>query len=92
MEEGILDIELMDRPLLRKRQCENGADNCGLGDMAESLVIINAGVLSETAKDPASLVPVKRAIWMKLVTKNPLASNNVDAVRARNQTPSVVGL
>jgi hypothetical protein len=82
----------MDRPLVRERRGENSADNCGLDEGAESLIIINAGALIETAKDPASLVPVKRAIWMKLVTKNPLASNNVDAVRARNQTPSVVGL
>lgn len=92
MEKNILDIELVNRPLVGQCQGENSADCRGLDNGAESLVIVKSGPLCKAVKNPVSLIPIKRAIRTKLVMINPLASDNNDVRRARNQTPYVVGL
>jgi hypothetical protein len=53
----------------RMSQGENYADNGWLENKTECLVIINPGVLSESAKNPMDFVSVKGAISMKFVTK-----------------------
>ena len=55
VEEGILDVELMNRPV----PGENGANSGELDDRAEGLVVVHAGALSEAPKDPTGLVAVE---------------------------------
>lgn len=91
MQEGILHIKLMNGPAAGDGEIEDGA-NCGwLDDGAEGLVEVNAGALRETAKYPASLVAVQTAIGMELMSKNPLAGDNVGAWWRRDKIPSAVG-
>jgi len=90
MEESILHVELMNGPIPRVCQGENGA-NCGwFDDRAESLVVINTGALCKSAKDPTSLVSVQGAISMKLVFENPFSSDHIFLGRTRNKVPRVV--
>jgi hypothetical protein len=65
MKEGVLDVELVDRPV----PGEDGADGGELDDGAEDLVVVHTGTLGETPKGPAGLVAVKGAIRSQLVLK-----------------------
>ena len=90
MKKRILDIELMNRPVPRMSKCEDCTDSCRFDNGTECFIIVNARALSEASKDPASLVSVQRAISMKFMFENPLASDHVGLVGARNKIPSVV--
>ena len=43
VEEGILDVELMDRPVPGEGEGENGANSGELDDGAEGLVVVHSG-------------------------------------------------
>jgi hypothetical protein len=82
VKESILDIQLMNRPVLRQCQGKNHTNGCWLDHWTESLIIINTWTLSETPENPTSLVSIKRTIWMKLVPKNPLPGDQINTTRA----------
>jgi hypothetical protein len=67
MEEGILDVELMDRPVSEEGEGEYGADGGELDDGAKSLVVVHSGALGEAPKDPTGLVAVEGAVLGQLV-------------------------
>jgi hypothetical protein len=69
MEEGILDIELMDRPVAEEGEGEDGAKSGELDDGAEGLIIVHSGTLCEAPKDPTGLVAVEGAVRGQLVAK-----------------------
>ena len=90
MEESILDIELVNRPLAGESQRENRV-NCGrLNDWAKCLGKVNTRALSEATKNPTCLVTLQRTVGEELVLENPLAGDNVGMSGARNQIPSLV--
>jgi hypothetical protein len=62
MNEGVLDVELMDHPVPVEDEGEDGADGGELDDGAKGLIIVHSGALGEALKDPAGLVAVERAI------------------------------
>jgi hypothetical protein len=69
VEEGILDVELMDRSVPREGEGEDGANSGKLDDGAEGLVVVHSGALCEAPKDPTGLVAVEGAVRGKLVAK-----------------------
>lgn len=73
MEERIVDIQLMNRPVLVKSQAEDGANGGRLHNRTESFVEVDARSLSEPAKDPTRFVALKGTIRVKLVFEYPLA-------------------
>jgi hypothetical protein len=90
MEEGILDVKLMDWPVLGVSKGEHCADCSRFDNRTESFVVVDAGPLSEAADDPTCIVSVQRAISMKFMFENPLAGDNISLGGARNKIPSVV--
>jgi hypothetical protein len=83
MEEGIFHVELLNGPVTR--------DNSGrFYNRAECLVIVNSGALSETPKDSMILVAIKGPISTELVREDPLAGDNIGALRSGNQLPSPI--
>jgi hypothetical protein len=62
VEEGILNVELMDRPVLREGQGEDGSHGGKLDNGAEGLVVVHTRALGEAPKDPTGLVAVEGAI------------------------------
>jgi hypothetical protein len=62
MEEGILDVELMDCLVLRKGKGVEGVNGGELDDGAEGLVIVHSMVLGETSKDLVGLVAVEGVV------------------------------
>jgi hypothetical protein len=72
VEEGILDVELMDRPVPGEGEdCSNDDEH---DDGAEGLVVVHSGALGEAPKDPTDLIEVEGAIRGQLVAKEPLAA------------------
>jgi hypothetical protein len=69
VEEGILDIELMDRLVTGEGEGEDGANSGELDDRDEGLVVVHSGALCEAPKDPTCLVAVEGAIRGQLVAK-----------------------
>jgi hypothetical protein len=80
VEEGVLHIELLDRPFTGGSNGEHRADGGQLYNRAESLIIVNPGVLCETLEDLASLVPIERSIREELVRDDSLAGDDVGAI------------
>jgi hypothetical protein len=58
VQEHILHIKLMNRPVVRDGQGEHSADHGRLDHRAEGLIVVEAGSLGEVTKDQASLVPL----------------------------------
>jgi hypothetical protein len=79
VEEGILDIELMDRPVPGEGEGENGSNGGKLDDGAEDLIVVHSGALGEAPKDPTGLIAVEGAVRGQLVAKNPLVGYHVGA-------------
>jgi hypothetical protein len=90
MEEGILDVELMDRPIPGEGEGEDGVNSGELDDGAKGLVVVDSGALGEAPKDPTSLVAVEGAVRGQLVAKESLAGDHVGVWSTRHQVPGVV--
>jgi hypothetical protein len=87
MEEGILHIELLNRPIMGDSCGEHRANGGQFHNRAESLVIVDSGTLSETSKDPTRLLAIKGPVSAKLVREDPFASDDVGALRSWNKVP-----
>jgi hypothetical protein len=79
VEEGILDIKLMDRPVPREGVGEDGLNGGELDNEAKGLIVVHFGTMGEAPKDPTGLVAVEGAIRGQLVAKEPLAGDHVGA-------------
>jgi hypothetical protein len=84
MEEGILDVELMDPPVPGEDEGEDGTNGGELDDGAKGLVVVHAGALGEASKDPTGLIAVEGASRCQFVAEKPLAGDHVGAGRTRN--------
>jgi hypothetical protein len=85
MEKDILHVELLNGPVTEDSSGEDRANSGQFYNRAESLVVVNSGALSETPKDPTSLVVIKGPVSTELVREDPLAGDNVGALRSGNQ-------
>ena len=55
MEEGILDIEVMDHPILREGKGEDDMNGDQLDDRAEGLIIVHSGALVKPQRTQRAL-------------------------------------
>jgi hypothetical protein len=90
MEEGIFHIELLNGPGTGDSSSEHRANNGLFYNRAEGLIIVDSGALSETLKDPTSLIAIKGSVSTELVREDPLFGNNVGALRSGNQLPDPI--
>jgi hypothetical protein len=90
MEEDILHIELLNRPVMGDSSGEHRAHGGRFHNRAESLVVVNSGALSETPKDPASLVAIEGPVSAELVREDLFASDDVGALRSWNKVPGPI--
>jgi hypothetical protein len=80
MEEDILHIELLNRSVMGDSSGKHRAHGGRFHNRTESLIVVDSGALSETPKDPASLVAIKGPVSAELVRKNLFASDDVGAL------------
>src|SRR6266540_5063370 len=89
IEEGIIDVELVHRPITGDGEGRDSADGGRFHDRAKSFVEVDAVLLGKTSEDPASLVAIKGAIGFELMTIYPFAGDDVGARRTRDELPRV---
>jgi hypothetical protein len=87
MQEGIVHIALLNGPVARDGSGEHHANGGQIHNQAESLIVVDPRVLSETSKDPASLIAIKGPISVELVREDPLTGDDVGALRPENKLP-----
>jgi hypothetical protein len=90
MKKHVFDIKLMNRPISGASKGEHNSDGGWLDNWTKSFVIVNAGALGKTAKDPAGFVSVEGPIGMKFVSEYPLPSNNIGLEWTLNQVPGMI--
>jgi hypothetical protein len=91
VEEGILDVELMDRLVPGEGEGEDSSNGGELDNGAEGLVVVHSEALDEAPNDPTGFVAVEGVVRGQLVAKKPLAGDHVGAWWTRRQVPGVVG-
>jgi hypothetical protein len=87
VEEGVLDVELMGRPVLGEDDSNTGKLDNGV----EGLVVVHSEALGEAPEDPSGLVEVEGAVQGHIVAKEPLVGDYVGAWWTRHQVSGVVG-
>jgi hypothetical protein len=85
VEEGIFHIELLNGSITGDNSGEHRVNSGWFYNRAESLIVVDSGALSETPKDPTGLVAIKDPVSTELVREDPLAGDNVGALRSGNQ-------
>ena len=73
VQEGVLDVQLVDRPVGGDGEGEHDTDGGRLDDGRERLAKVDAGLLREAAKNPTCLVPCQRSIRVQFVSEDPFA-------------------
>jgi hypothetical protein len=90
VEESIFYVELLNGPGTGDSSSEHRVNSDRFYNQAEGLIVVNSGALSEISKDPTGLVVIKGPVSMKLVREDPLAGDNVGALRSENQLPGPI--
>jgi predicted transcriptional regulator len=90
IEEGIFHVELPEWAVTGDSSGEHHANIGRFYNRAESLIVVDSRALSETPKDLTGLVAIKGPVSTDLVPEDPLASDNVGALRLGNQLPSPI--
>jgi hypothetical protein len=90
MEEGIFHIELLNGPVTDDSSGKYRANNGRFYIRAKNLLVVDSGALSETPKDPTGLVAIKVLVSTELVRKDPVAGDNIGALRSGNQLPGPI--
>jgi hypothetical protein len=79
------DVELLNGLGTGDISSEHRVNSGQFYNRAEGPVVVDFGALSETPKDPTGLVVIKGFINTELVREDPLAGDNVGALRSGNQ-------
>jgi hypothetical protein len=90
MEEGILHIELLNQLVMGDSSGEHRKHGGRFHNRAENLIVVDSGALSETSKDPVSLVAIEVPVSAELVHEDPFAGDDVGALRSWNKVPGPI--
>jgi hypothetical protein len=77
-------VELLNGPVTGDSSDEHRANSGRFYNQAEGLIVIDSRTLSETSKDPTSLVVIKGPVSTELVLEDPLTGDNIGALRSGN--------
>jgi hypothetical protein len=90
VEEGVLHVQLLDRPGARDGDVENSPDGGWFDDWTEHLVVVDVVPLREPSNDPPGLMASQGAVSTELVLEDSLAGDDVGTRRSRNNTPGAI--
>jgi hypothetical protein len=90
VEESIFHVELLNGLGTGDSSSEHHVNSGRFYNPAEDLIVVDSGALSENPKDPMGLVAIKGPVSTKLVREDPLAGDNVGALRSGNQLPGPI--
>jgi hypothetical protein len=92
MQERILDIELMHRPLPGCSEGEDHANRGWLDHWRKGLIEVDSRMLVEAANNPSCFPAFENAIVTELVPKYPFTVDDVGIGRPGHERPCVVPL
>jgi hypothetical protein len=92
VEEGVLHVELVDRPVPAQSESRNSPDGGRLDHRTEGFVVVDPRTLGEAPKQIAGLVPLQRPVGVQLQLEDPFPGDHVGAMGTRHQVPGVVSL
>jgi hypothetical protein len=84
VEECVLHVELVDRPVPGQSESQNSPDGSMLDHRTEGLVVVNSGALGKALEHIASLVPLQGPIDMQLQLEDPFPGDHVGAMGTRH--------
>lgn len=90
VQEGILDIELMNRPWRWCGNAQHSTSRSRLDHKAKVLTIINTRLLRTPSNDPSCLVFGQCSIGMIFDSEYPLVADHIHSCRPINKTPRIV--
>jgi hypothetical protein len=90
VKEGIFYVELLNGPGTRESRGEHHVNSGQFYNRAKGLIVVDSGALSETPKDPMGHVAIKGPVSTELEREDPLAEDNVGALRSGNQLPGPI--
>jgi hypothetical protein len=90
IEEDIFHVELLNGPGTGDSSSKHHVNSGRFYNWAEGLVVVDFGTLSETPKDPTSLVAINGPVSTELVREDSFAGDNVGALRMGNQLPGPI--
>jgi hypothetical protein len=90
VEEDIFHVELLNGSVTGDSSGEHRVNSGRFYNRAEGLIVVDSGALSKTPKDPTGLVAIKGPVSTKLIREDPLAGDNVGALRSGNQLPGPI--
>ena len=92
VQERILDIELVNRPLTGRCKVKYCTYGCWFHHRRESLMEIYSRSLREPSDNPSGFAPLERSVGVELVLEQPLPGDDIGMCWPRHQRPSAVGL
>jgi hypothetical protein len=90
VEEGVLHIKLVNWPFTGDSSTKHYADGGQFHNRTKNLIVVDLRALSETPKDPAGFVAIKRPIDMKLVCQNPLVGDDIGTTGPGDKLPGPI--
>jgi hypothetical protein len=90
IEEGIMNIKLMNLPIARNRDRENQSDSGLFNNWTEGFRIINTFLLGKTSSNKARLIALNTTINTTFDPIYPPTTNNVHRRMKWNQRPSAI--
>jgi hypothetical protein len=90
VEEYIFHVELLNGTVTGDSSGDHHVNSGRFYNWVEGLIVVDSRAPSETLKDPMGLVAIKSPVSTELVREDPLASDNVRALRSGNQLPGPI--
>ena len=91
VEEGVIHVELMHKPIARESQRQHCADRGRFDHRAKGLIVVDFRALSEATRHPTCLVAIQGTVSLELVLSDPFVGDNIGSRGARHQVPGAVG-
>jgi hypothetical protein len=92
MEEGVLHIELVDRPVPGQRESQDSPDGDRLDHRTEGLVVVDPGTLGKAPEHIAGLVPLQGPVGVQLQLEDLFPGDHVGTMGTRHQVLGAVSL
>ena len=90
MKEGILYINLLNRPTSRDSKCKNSKYCCRFDDGIVGFIIVDSRLLVKALGHEAGFIYFDGTISMTLNSEHPFAPNNILIQVWRNKSPSLI--
>jgi hypothetical protein len=92
VEEGVLHVELVDRPVPGQSESQNSPEGGRLDHRTEGLVVVDPRTLGKAPEHIAGLVPLQGPVGVQLPLEDPFLGDHVGAMGTRHQVSGVVSL